>query len=223
MRITKYAQSCFLLETDKLRMLIDPGNLCYSESFSPEDFGKIDVLLLTHTHDDHCFPKAVKEINENNPEMRILCNDEVAAKLKEEASIKNATILKAGDKKEFGRISIEAVKSEHGKHPTADKVPKVLGFLINDGSNIIYHPGDTRYFEGMPKADIALLPICGDFVVMNPEDVYKYWLEAKPKLIIPMHYDSQIHPTGTKAFEIVMSRLTGIKYKILKNGESVEV
>ena len=222
MKITKYAQSCFLLETDKLRILIDPGNLCYSDSFKPKDFGKVDVLLLTHTHNDHCFSEAVKEIKENNPDMPIIGNDEVAAKLKEEAAMEDITEIEVGDKKEFDKIKVEVIKGIHGKYPIMKEIPKNVGFVIDDGKTTVYHSGDTLYYEGMPKVDVALLPICNNFVVMGIEDVYKYAKETNPKLIIPMHYDGPKHPRETKPFEVLMTS-TNTPYKILKDGESVEV
>jgi len=51
MKITKYPQSAILIENYKgKRVLIDPGSYCYNKSFTPDDWGKIDILLLTHTH-----------------------------------------------------------------------------------------------------------------------------------------------------------------------------
>jgi L-ascorbate metabolism protein UlaG (beta-lactamase superfamily) len=54
MKITKFAQSNFLIETDGKRVLIDPG------IFNREIFGKtkdffndIDVIIVTHKHEDH--------------------------------------------------------------------------------------------------------------------------------------------------------------------------
>jgi L-ascorbate metabolism protein UlaG (beta-lactamase superfamily) len=56
--------------------LIDPGSYCYSENFKPQDWGKIDILLITHKHPDHCYPEAIKIIQEKNKDLIILTNEE---------------------------------------------------------------------------------------------------------------------------------------------------
>ena len=67
MKITKYPQSCILVETKGKKILIDPGTYVYEQTdIKPEDFKDIDVISVTHKHSDHCFPEALKIIKENN-------------------------------------------------------------------------------------------------------------------------------------------------------------
>ena len=77
MKITKYPQSCFLIEAEGKKILIDLGNLVFElHDIKLEDFREIDIVLLTHKHDDHCYPEALKTIVENNTPL-ILTNPEV--------------------------------------------------------------------------------------------------------------------------------------------------
>lgn len=53
MKITKFPQSCLLIETKGKKILIDPGTLKYKEEYF-EIWNKVDTILITHKHSDHC-------------------------------------------------------------------------------------------------------------------------------------------------------------------------
>ncbi|MFC1801199.1 MBL fold metallo-hydrolase [Nanoarchaeota archaeon] len=220
MKITKFAQSCFLIETKGKKILIDPGKFCYN-GFKPEDWKEIDILLLTHRHKDHCLPEAVKTISENN-NVEILCNSEVAEILE---GIET-TVMKEGEKKDLDGVEIEMTKAVHGFlsiMKEKNNFPKEnSGFIIRDGEKSVYHCGDTLNFENDFKVDVVLVPICGHGVVMEALVAIEFSEDVGAKLVIPMHYDSPGHPQGTDKFEEV-AKEKGINYKILKDGESIEV
>lgn len=62
MKITRFGQSCILIETKGKRILIDPGDKLWDESLLKEHWINIDVLLVTHKHHDHCEVKSIQEI-----------------------------------------------------------------------------------------------------------------------------------------------------------------
>lgn len=214
MKITKYPQSAILIEYKNKRILIDPGSYCYNKNFAAKDWGKIDILLLTHTHEDHCLPEAIKIIQQNNPYLIILSNSEV----KEKLTLENidCEILKPNETKQIAHIKIRGIKQIHGELPSSKPKPDVIGFLIDDK---IYHPGDTIYMKEKPKAEIFFAPICGT-VVMNPKKAAKFSKEINPKIIIPIHYDSPKYPVDVNEF---VKEMNGYLIKILKNGESLEI
>ena len=217
MKLTKYNQSCFLIETGGKKILIDPGNMVDEEVI--KSFRDIDFLLFTHTHNDHCNVEVTEKILENNnPE--IIANEEVIKKLSE----CKVTIMKEGEIKNIGNIKIEMVKAIHGYHPWMKDapLPKSNGFIIRDNKTSIYHCSDTLAFYNKYQADTVLVPICGHGVVMEPDIAVEFCLEIKPKLTIPMHYENDKHPKGTEKFENIAQE-KGLNYKVLKNGESVEV
>lgn len=224
MKITKYPQSCVLIETKGKRILIDPGKFVYEQTdIKPEDFKDINILLLTHRHSDHCLPEAIKIIKENNPNMVILGNSEVKDVLnKEEIEIET---VKVGDIKEFDNIKIEVVKAVHGYWITMKEkgLPEENnGFIIDNGKLRVYHCSDTLCFRNEIKADVVLVPIYGNAVVMEPAVAVAFCQEINPKLVIPIHYDGPTHPQGTKKFEEEIKK-TNLNYKILKNKESIEL
>lgn len=53
MKITKFPQSCLLIETKEKKILVDPGNLKYKEEYF-DIWKQADVILITHKHPDHC-------------------------------------------------------------------------------------------------------------------------------------------------------------------------
>jgi len=54
MKLTKFSQFTYTVENEQgTKLLIDPGKDNYSDNFSPEDFGKVDLLIITHKHGDH--------------------------------------------------------------------------------------------------------------------------------------------------------------------------
>jgi|APSaa5957512622_1039677.scaffolds.fasta_scaffold86703_2 L-ascorbate metabolism protein UlaG (beta-lactamase superfamily) len=224
MKITKYPQSCILIETKGKKILIDPGNYVYEETdITPDNWKDIDFLLITHRHHDHCMPEAIKVIKKNNPRINILGNSEVGDVLKE-AGV-GVEIVKVGDVQEFENIKIEVVKAVHGYwFEMKDKgFPKENnGFIINDGDLKVYHCGDTISFYNEFKVDVVLVPICGHGVVMEPDIAVAFCQEINPKLVIPIHYESKKHPLGTDKFEEEIKK-SGLNYKILGNSESVEI
>ncbi len=216
MKVTKYPQACFLINYQGVNILIDPGVYVYQQmDMKPEDFTKIDLILLTHGDPDHTDPEALKIIQQQNS-CPIWCNREVKDKL-ELADIP-AEIIAYDEVKEFKKIKIKAIKSVHGKIPGKDFIPQVTGFLIDDK---LYHPGDTIYLENKPYADVVLVPICGT-VVMDIEEAKRFSLDIKPQLVIPMHYDSPRFPGDPEEFLQAMSDCD-LSVKILNFGESIEV
>jgi L-ascorbate metabolism protein UlaG (beta-lactamase superfamily) len=212
MRITKYPQSAILIEYKNKKILIDPGSYCYNENFTPNDWGKIDILLLTHIHKDHCFPEAIKVIHQNNQNLIILSNFQV----KEKLSLENieCEILKEDQEKEINGIKIKGIKSIHGELPSGKPKPDVIGFLVD---NKIYHPGDTIYLNKKPRVEVIFVPICGT-VVMDIQEAVKFSKEINPKLIIPIHYDSPKYPVDVNDF---VKEMKGYNIKVLKNGETI--
>jgi len=59
MKITRFTQSCLLIEEAKARILIDP-----SGEDSVVDFGELDAVLYTHEHADHFDPTLCKKFME---------------------------------------------------------------------------------------------------------------------------------------------------------------
>ena len=64
MKITKFPQSCLLLETKGKKILIDPGNLKYKEEYFAI-WNSVDLILITHKHPDHCNSEVLEKLDKN--------------------------------------------------------------------------------------------------------------------------------------------------------------
>jgi len=213
MNLTKYPQSCFLIELKDKRILIDPGSYVYADgSFKPEDWKKIDVILYTHEHEDHLDINALKIILQNN-QPKIITNA-ACQKMLNEAGIPSLTV-EPGEMTNVENIEFKGIKAKHGLLPSGDKPPEVIGFLID---RMILHTGDSIDTDKV-QAEIVLICMCGQ-VCYEPKNAIKYLKKVKPSLVIPMHYHNDNFITDTQVFTEALDK-AGIKYRILKNKEAI--
>ncbi|MEI8143051.1 MAG: MBL fold metallo-hydrolase [Candidatus Berkelbacteria bacterium] len=221
MIITKHAQSCFLVETEKSKILIDPGTYVFAEEgMKAEDFSDIDVIIVTHEHSDHFDWENVQKIIEmNGPVM--LGTIAVIETAREEYPDLDCRVNEVGMTFELSDIKIEGVVSEHGPLPNGNTPPEVVGVVIDDGKSRFYTPGDSTFLDQKTGANIIAAPICGQ-VVMDIATAREQVLLANPMLVIPIHYDNSRFPVDVQDFESSMDD-TDIQVKVLGWGESVEV
>lgn len=223
MKITKHAQSCFLIETLHNRILVDPGYFVFTdEGLKPEDFSDIDLLIITHEHKDHFDYENVKIIIENsNPE--ILCTSKIIEQIKNDYPQANIGVTGNRIIHDYSDFKIQGVLSVHGPLPNGTKPPRVSGFLITEkDTNItLYDPGDTVVLDANIKSEVIAVPICGR-VVMDIAQAKKELLKLMPVKVIPIHYDNPIFPVDVKDFEKEMVG-TGIEEVTLDWGQQIEL
>jgi L-ascorbate metabolism protein UlaG (beta-lactamase superfamily) len=75
MKITRYFQSCLLIEVSGAKILIDPSG---HEKDRVNELGKLDAVLYTHEHSDHFDAGLAEELKSSGA--AIYATDEIAAK-----------------------------------------------------------------------------------------------------------------------------------------------
>jgi L-ascorbate metabolism protein UlaG (beta-lactamase superfamily) len=157
----------------------------YTDPFKIKKKDTADIILITHEHFDHCSPDDIKAIQGTNT--IIVTTPDCAKKLS--GKIKT---VKPGDKITVEGIEIEAVPSYNTNKQFHPKANAWVGYIFTVKGRRIYLAGDTDYIPEMKtfkNIDIALLPVSGTYV-MTAEEAIKAALDIKPKIAIPMHYDS---------------------------------
>lgn len=156
----------------------------YTDPFKIRKKDAADIILITHEHYDHCSPEDVAKVQ--GPETVIMAPADCAAKLK--GKIK---IVKPGDTVEVAGIRIEVVPSYNTNKQFHTKDRGWVGYIFTANGQRIYIAGDTDYIPEMKtfRADIALLPVSGTYV-MTADEAVKAALDINPKIAIPMHYGS---------------------------------
>lgn len=143
-----------------------------------------DIILITHEHHDHCSPDDIKKLQ--GPNTVIVTTADCAAKLKG-----NVKIVKTGDSIDVSGIRIEVVPAYNTNKQFHTKERGWVGYIFTVSGERIYLAGDTDYIPEMKtfRADIALLPVSGTYV-MTADEAIQAALDIKPKIAIPMHYGS---------------------------------
>lgn len=168
---------------------INGERVIYTDPFQIKKKDVADIILITHEHRDHCSPEDLQKIQ--GPGTVIVAPADCASKLKG-----NIRIIKPGDSIEVSGVRVEAVPAYNTNKQFHTKDRGWVGYIFTLNGQRIYIAGDTDYIPEMKtfKADIALLPVSGTYV-MTPEEAVKAALDIKPKTAIPMHYGSIV---GTK-------------------------
>lgn len=201
----------FLIKNSKT-IIIDPFNTTTTE--------KADIILITHSHYDHCSIKDLEKVAKKDT-IVIGPADVQSAVMK----LKDIHLqpIESGDEIELGKIKIQAVPAYNIKKEFHKKNEGWLGYVIKFGSTIIYHSGDSDFTPEMAKLSgygkhgndfIALLPVSGKYV-MDAKEAAEAATALKPHIAIPMHYGSII---GSKEDAETFTKLCkekGIKAQIL--------
>lgn len=217
MKITKYPQSCLLVETKGKKILIDPGTLKYKEEYF-NVWNNVDIILITHKHPDHCNTEILEKISNN---IKIYSTQEV----QDANKTLNINIIKENDIIELDSIKVEVVHALHGYQPLlkgAKEINKNVGYIIDDGENRLYTTSDTICFKNDYKADILCIPVTGYGLTMSAFEAALYSKEVGATLTIPIHMDNPAFPPDFKFIEEMFNKYD-VEYEILENEESIEV
>jgi len=162
---------------------IEAAQTIYIDPFElPSGSPKADVILITHEHYDHFSPEDVAAIS--TPDTSYVTISSVAKELKGDVHT-----VKAGDCVTVKGVEIEVVPAYKRQQEFHPKSAGHVGFVLNIDGTKVYHAGDTDLIPEMSsiKADIALLPVSGTYV-MTAEEAIAAAKQIRPRLAIPMHY-----------------------------------
>ena len=178
--------------------------------------GPVDLLLVTHAHVDHIG---------DAPDLAKMHKTQLYGPADMITPLITLGVMPAELTHRFNKsgritplpgIKVTAVKAEHSsllvwKNPATNKLEshhagEAMGYIIQlENGFKIWHMGDTGIFGDMKfiseyyKPDLVMVPIGGNFT-MAPDDAAHALREMiNPKMVIPMHYNSNPLAKGTLA------------------------
>jgi L-ascorbate metabolism protein UlaG (beta-lactamase superfamily) len=206
------------IEVDGKSVLIDP--FITNNPAAPvklDELGKVDFVIVTHEHFDH-LGDAFEICKRNDALFVALYELKVRA---EQDGVKRTMGANIGGTFTADGLRLTFVPAVHTGNPS--------GVVIHGSDATIYHAGDTALFGDMRligqlyRPDVALLPI-GSLFTMGPQEAAVAASLVKPKVVIPMHYNTfDAIRQDPKQFErLVRAKAKGVKVVVLNPGESYE-
>ena len=188
---TWLGHSAFAFTFDDHKTLIDPflsGNQLAAASPDEVD---AEIIFLSHAHGDHLGDTV--DIAKRTG-AKIVSNAEIATWAINKGL--EAHPMNTGGGYDFGFVHARQTIAFHSSSfPDGSYGGNPNGFIFTTRSNErIYFAGDTALFSDMKLIgdagiDIAFLPI-GDNYTMGPDDALRAINYIKPKLVVPMHYNT---------------------------------
>ena len=161
---------------------IQTESVVYIDPYEIKGGPEADIILISHSHYDHCSPEDVKKIQKKDTII-----------ITEKSSVKKVSgdvrTVQPGDSVGVCGIKIDVVPAYNINKTFHPRKNGWLGFILEINGKRIYHTGDTDLIPEMEsiKADIAFLPVSGTFV-MTADEAAEAAMLLKPEVAIPMHY-----------------------------------
>jgi len=175
MKITKFGHCCLLIEEKGIRIIIDPGNY----STQQNNLKNIDIVIITHNHQDHFLMDSMKAILKNNPKVKIITNESIGMLLEKENIA--CSIVENGESISEKGILIEGFGEKHALIHSSRPSIQNTGYLI---ANKFFYPGDA-FINPQKQIDILALPVSAPWETIA--ESVDYALELKPKICFPVH------------------------------------
>ncbi|HSW81118.1 MAG TPA: MBL fold metallo-hydrolase [Candidatus Saccharimonas sp.] len=208
MKVTRYPQSCLLLEKDGHKIVIDPG-VHFLRLHNIEELKGVEAALLTHRHADHYDASITQTLQAQGA--AIYANADTAKLVGE-----GCTVVNDGDALTIAGFAVEPRELPHCPMVNGKPGPQNTGYII-DGA--FFHPGDGKELAGLHVNAMAL-PIAGPSI--SPEDAYNFAVQLGVKIAIPVHYDVFVADPNVIA-RAFADNGAPFELRVLADGESTEI
>jgi L-ascorbate metabolism protein UlaG (beta-lactamase superfamily) len=190
LKITFIGHGTLMFEFGGKVIQVDPWSKLADYSKLP----KADIVLVTHGHQDHLDPEAIKTTRKDGTVIVIspVC----------EGKVPGAQVLKNGETTTVMGLKVEVVPAYNIEHKRPDGSPfhpkgEGNGYVITFVDKRIYVAGDTENtpeMKALKNIDVAFLPMNLPYT-MTPEMVADAARAFKPAILYPYHFgktDTQV-------------------------------
>lgn len=205
----------FLITTStNKKIAIDPYNIS-------DKIPKVDIILITHGHQDHCSIADIKKIAQK--ETIIIVPADAQSKINKIPEVEMQVVV-PGEEFSVMKTKIETIPAYNVGKTFHNKSDAFVGYVIKDKDTIIYHAGDTDKIPEMEKLTgygkhnntfVALLPVSGK-VVMNADEAADAAKMLSPTVAIPMHFGSVIGTLSDAERFVKLCKKNNIHAEILE-------
>ena len=198
--VTRIGHACQLIEIGDFRILADPWFTQTPTYYQGEpvaasvgSLGRLDAVMITHEHDDHCDLDALAA-GGFDLDVPLVGPGTVTA-IAQRKGFRNVRTVEAWETTAIGDLTITATPAQHGVHEVT--------FVVAAGSRTVFFGGDSLRVAELDQipdrfgtVDLAILPTNGlcirpmDLrqVVMDAEEAAALTAVLKPTLAVPHHY-----------------------------------
>jgi L-ascorbate metabolism protein UlaG (beta-lactamase superfamily) len=198
--ISWLGQSSVRIEADGKVIYVDPLH------YRPGD--KADLILITHTHQDHYVRANVEALTKTGTV--IVAPSDLGLGNK---------ILKPGQSATVAGFAVEAVPAYNAvKTQFHPKSAGYDGYIITVDGVRVYHAGDTERIPEMKnfRADIAMLPLGQTYTFNSVDEAVQAALDTGAKIAIPIHWGTgEGKPADAKLFADELGK-RGVSVRILE-------
>ncbi|MEJ2040012.1 MAG: metal-dependent hydrolase [Desulfosarcinaceae bacterium] len=223
--LTWFSHACVLIETEQVRILVDPfltGNPLAPVS---ADQVSADVILVSHGHGDHLGDTV--SIAKRTGAL-VISNFEIVNWLQGQG-VENThpQHIGGGFNYPWGRVKLTI--AHHGSAlPDGSYGGNPCGFLIQAEGKTIYHACDTGLFYDMKLigdagVDLAILPI-GDNFTMGPDDALRAVELIAPQKVLPIHYNTfDVIRQDVEKWKQAVEDRTAARVVVLSPGDKIKI
>lgn len=168
-----------IIRTSKGTIIIDPADLLKGKELKTLKGGGLNLLLFTHSHDDHYdYKNALALFKATNAS--VIAEPSVYHSLQGEIPLNKLISALPGITYTVDEITINAIKGAH--------VGPISLYQIQIGGISIFHGGDSDYvpIKDYPS-DLAFLPTGDPSPTASPESAFNMASDLNPSLIVAIH------------------------------------
>lgn len=161
------------------------SKIIYTDPYNIQPDQKADIILITHSHYDHCSPQDIKKIA--GEETVIVCSRDCSESL--EGLSGHIIGLEPFQNANVSGVVIDAVPAYNINKNYHPRENNWNGYIFTLDGARYYHPGDTDRIPEMKdlKADVVFLPVGGTYT-MDCNEALSVVSIINPRYAVPMHY-----------------------------------